>query len=168
MAETFKQYKQRVLGYLGKRDPLRIMQATPNRLARLIRGVPASKLRRRPAPGKWSVAEILAHVSEIEMVIGYRLRNVLATNRVRIQAMNENTWAESGNYARRDPRRSLELFRALRASNLGLMKSVPRRKWKHYGYHEERGKESIADMLCLYAGHDLNHRQQIERILKKK
>ena len=168
MAETFKQYKQRVLGYLGKKDSLRIMQATPNRLARLLRGVPAGKLRRRPASGKWSVAEILAHVSEIEIVIGYRLRNVLATNRVRIQAMNENAWAESGNYARRDPRRSLELFRALRASNLGLMTSVPRRKWKHYGYHEERGKESVADMLRLYAGHDVNHRQQIERILKKK
>jgi len=168
MAETFKQYKQRVLGYLGKQDPLKVWRATPGRLARLIRGVPASKLRRRPAPGKWSVAEILAHLSESEIVIGYRLRNVLATNRVRVQAMNEKAWAQSGNYARRDPRQSLELFRSVRKSNLALMKSAPRRRWEHYGHHEERGKESIADMLRLYAGHDLNHRQQIERILKKK
>jgi hypothetical protein len=167
MAETFKQYKRRILGYLGKQDPLKVWRATPNRLTRLIRGLPGSRLRRRPAPGKWSVTEILAHLSEIEIVIGYRLRNVLATNRVRIQAMNEKAWADSGKYARRDPRRSLALFRTLRASNLALMNSVPRSKWKNYGHHEERGKETIADMLRLYAGHDLNHRQQIERILRR-
>lgn len=166
MAETMQQYKKRVLGYLGKQNPLKVMQGTAGKLERAIRGVPRRKLRQRPAPGKWSVAEIVAHLSEIEIVISYRLRNVLASNRAPIQAMNEQRWAASGNYRGRDPRQSIQLFRTLRASNLALLKSQPRKKWKHYGRHEERGRETIADQVRLYAGHDLNHLRQIRRILK--
>jgi hypothetical protein len=167
MAETFQQYKKRIVGYLGKQDPLKVWWATPKKLERLIRGVPRKKLERRPAPGKWSAVEILAHLAEVEIVIGWRLRSVLARNRVRIQAMDQDRWAESGNYRRRDPRQSIALFRAVRESNLRLLRSAPRRKWKHYGIHEERGKESVADQVRLYAGHDLNHLRQLKALLRR-
>jgi predicted metal-dependent hydrolase len=49
MSETFDEYRERVLGYLGNRDPLRVQAATPARLERLTRGVPGRVLRRKPA-----------------------------------------------------------------------------------------------------------------------
>ena len=67
-------------------------------------------------------------------------------------------------YRRRDPKASLELFRVLRESNLALLQSVPKNLWENYGMHQERGKETVAHLVRLFAGHDLNHLQQVERI----
>ncbi len=56
------------------------------------------------------------------------------------------------------------MFRALRESNLALLKSLPRTKWGCYGIHATRGKETLKRVVEMFAGHDLNHLQQIIRI----
>ena len=165
MAETTKQYVRRLLGYLGKQQPLRVLRSTPARVERLLRGVPPAKLRRRPAPGKWSIAEIVLHLADSELVYAYRLRTILAQNRARIIAFDQNDWAAAGRYNRRDLRGALEMLRVLRRTNLELLKVIPRQKWSHYGIHQERGKESVAHLARLYAAHDLNHLLQIRRIV---
>ncbi len=168
MPETPEQYKRRIQGYVRGKDVLRLQQGTAGRIERLIREVPLARLRRRPAPGKWSVGEIIAHLAETEWVGGYRLRMMLASNGTRIQAFDQDDWARAGKYARRDPRRSLQLFRALRTANLALLRTLAPREWRRFGIHEERGKETIQEVVRLYAGHDVNHLRQIERILQTK
>lgn len=168
MAETFKQYKQRIFSYVGKQDPLKVQAATPAKLERLFRGVPRKRLVHRPARGKWSPAEIAAHLADTELVMGWRLRQMLASPGARIQAFDQDRWAKALNYARRDPRDSVAAFKVLRTSNLALLRSIPRKKWNlFYGMHEERGKESVGVLAQLYAGHDLNHLQQLQRALKR-
>ena len=78
MKETPQQYTQRVLGYVEGKKALAVQAATANKLARLIKGVPVSRLRKRPAPDKWSVSEILAHLADAEIVGGFRMRLILA------------------------------------------------------------------------------------------
>ncbi|MGH9531750.1 MAG: DinB family protein [Terriglobales bacterium] len=167
MAETIKQYKQRILSYTSGKKPLAVQRATPGRLASLLRGRSRKQLSRKPAPKKWSVTEILAHLSETEIVVGWRLRMMLSRSGSPIQAYDQDRWAASGKYARRDPRHSLELFRAVREANLRLLKALSAKQWKQYGMHAERGRESIADTARMIAGHDLNHLLQIRRILTK-
>ena len=166
MAETAKQYIGRILGYVGKQAPLRVLKSTPARVERLLRGVPAKELRRRPGPGKWSVAEIVLHLADSELVYGYRLRTILAQNGARIIAFDQNDWAASGRYNRRDIRAALDMLRTTRKANLELLRLIPRQQWKHYGIHQERGKETVAHLARLFAGHDLNHLLQIRRILR--
>ncbi len=64
MQETPKQYTKRILGYLKGREPLRVQQATPKRIEHLIRPLTRQQMRKRPAPRKWSIVEILAHLYE--------------------------------------------------------------------------------------------------------
>jgi DinB family protein len=73
----------------------------------------------------------------------------------------------SGHYEKRDPRRSVEQFRVLREANLALLKSLTAKQWKQYGIHSQRGQETIEQIVRLTAGHDINHLQQIERIVDK-
>ncbi|MGH9554303.1 MAG: DinB family protein [Terriglobales bacterium] len=167
MAETIRQYKQRILSYTQGRKPLAVQRATPSRLASLVRGRSRKRLARKPAPKKWSVAEILAHLADTEIVVGWRLRMALSKSGTPIQAYDQDLWAASGKYARREPRQSLGLFRAVREANLRLLKSLSAKQWKQYGMHAERGRESIADTARMIAGHDLNHLSQIRRILEK-
>jgi uncharacterized damage-inducible protein DinB len=167
MPETAQQYTQRLLSYTDGKQPLSVQRATPKKLAALTKRMDKKKLTRRPQPDKWSVAEILAHLADAELVIGWRLRSVLGASGNPIQAYDQDVWANTFQYKRRHPKASIETFRVLRESNLALLKTVPKDLWENYGMHQERGKESIAHIVKMVAGHDLNHLQQLERIVKE-
>ena len=166
MAETVQQYSQRILAHAEGLDPLRVQATTPKRLARLIQDIALAKLRKRPAPEKWSVAEIVAHLADVEIVIGWRMRSILGDPGTAVQAYDQNAWLTAGHYEKRDPWKSIELHRVVREANLALLKTLSPEQWKQFGQHAERGQESIEHIVRMVAGHDINHIQQIERILK--
>ena len=165
MPETVQQYTQRIMANAQGQDPIKVQSATPKKLARLVKGIPTAKLRNRPAPEKWSVAEILAHLADVEIVIGWRMRSILGAPGTPVQAYDQNSWVIAGHYEKRDPRKSLELQRVVREANLALVKSLSPEQLQQFGQHAERGQESIEHIVRMVAGHDINHIQQIERIL---
>ena len=69
MKETPQEYTRRILGYVAGKDGVRTQAATAAKLARLLRGLSRRQLARRPAPERWSIAEILAHLAEVKMVV---------------------------------------------------------------------------------------------------
>lgn len=168
MQETPQEYIKRILGNVEGQNPLKVQAGTAKKLERLIKGMPASKLRKRPAPEKWSAGEILAHLADSEIVIGWRLRQILGAPGTPIQAYDQDSWAAAGHYEKRDPRKSAEQFRVVREANLALLKSLTPGQWKHHGMHSERGEESIEHIVRMIAGHDINHANQIERIVGAK
>ncbi len=166
MQENPQQYTKRILSYVANRDALKTQQGTVKKIQRLVQNLTRKQMMTRPAPGKWSIGEILAHLAESELVTGYRMRMILSANGAPIQAFDQNVWAKNSDYTHQDPDRSLELFRVVRESNLVLLKSIPRKQWGYYGMHEERGKETIARVVEMEAGHDINHLRQIQGIVK--
>lgn len=166
MKETAQQYTKRILSHIDGKDPLKVQKSTAKKLDKLTRRLGKKEIRRRPAPGKWSIAEILAHLADAEVVGSWRIRQILGADGTPIQAYDQNVWAETFRYENRDPKHSLKVFRVLRENNLLLLKSVPRKLWENHGMHAERGKETIAQIVRMFAGHDLNHLQQIGKIAK--
>ena len=166
MKETPQQYTQRILGYQRGKKSMTVLSSTPQKIGRLVRGISKRKLLSRPDPARWSIAEILAHIADTELVFGFRLRLVLGSNRTPIQAFDQDTWAGYSRYAEHDPYLSLEAYRVQRARNVRLLRLLPPRMWKHYGMHSERGKETVTRMTKMMAGHDINHMMQVVRILR--
>lgn len=168
MAETTEQYVARVMGYLGARDPLRVMARTPRRLERIVSGVSPRLARQRPAPDKWSIREIVCHLADAELALAWRLRNMLATPGVRLQWWDENVWPDACGYDRTPMVQALDVFRVLRASNLALVKAVGTRRWSSaYGLHDTRGRQTVTDFIRMEAAHDLNHLARIAAILAR-
>lgn len=166
MRETVHEYRNRILGNVGSEEPLKIQAASPKKIDRLLKGVSATKLRKRPAPEKWSIAEILAHVADEEIVAAYRMRMTIGAPGAPIQAYDQDAWTATGHYENRDARTSLAQYRAVREANLALLKLLTPEQWTHYGIHSERGEESIEMIVRMMAGHDVNHIKQIEAIVK--
>ncbi|GAC1674981.1 MAG: hypothetical protein PVS2B2_09600 [Candidatus Acidiferrum sp.] len=165
MKETPQEYVQRILAKTKGQNPLKVQAATARELERLVKSIPISKLRRRPAADKWSVAEILAHLGDTEIAIGWRLRSILAAPGTPLQAFDQDAWLATGHYEKRDPRQCIEQFRAAREANLVVLKSLTKEQWKQYGLHSERGEETIERIVQLICGHDINHIEQIAAIL---
>jgi hypothetical protein len=157
-----------MLSQLGGKHPLKLQAEAPKKIERLVKGVPPAKLRKRPAPGKWSVAEIVAHVADTELVAGFRMRLILGAPGTPIVPFDQDAWVTALHYDKRDARKALEQFRALREANLALLKTLTREQWKQHGVHAERGPETIETIVNMFAGHDINHIKQIEAILRPK
>jgi hypothetical protein len=165
MQETAERYRHRMFGLVDGKDPLKLQAAAPGRLAKLLKGVSPTKARRRPAPGKWSIAEIVAHIGDTELVVGYRIRAIAGAPGTQIIGFDQDVWVTALHYDKRELKKAFEQYRALREANVALLKSLTPDQWNSYGNHSERGQESIETIVRMTAGHDVNHFQQIERIL---
>lgn len=166
MAETFAEYAQRIRGYLAGRDPLESMQHAPADLVNLLKNLPEDVAMERPQPGKWSIAEIIAHLADTELAAGYRFRAIAGgKDGMPISGYDQDLWAVAGNYRAAKMEDSLKTFLAIREANLRYLKGLPESSWRKYGIHSERGRETVRELVELVAGHDLNHISQIRKIL---
>lgn len=167
MQETAEQYIDRILGYVRGQDAVKVQRGTAAKLRKLTTGLTPTQLKWRPEPTKWSIAEIIAHLADAEIVASWRMRSVIGENGITIQPFDQDQWASVFEYRNRDAKRSLEVFRILRDNNLAMLKEIAPETWDNYGMHLERGKESIAHLARMFAGHDTNHLLQVERIAKQ-
>jgi tRNA-binding EMAP/Myf-like protein len=165
MTETFDQYTARMLALAGDDEPLAVLAETPARLGRLLAGRSAADLQGSPGPGKWSIAEIVAHLADAEIVLGYRARMILASTGAAIQAFNQDAFVRTQHAESSDACESLSLFASLRTSTLRFFRRLSEEELDRFGIHAERGKETLRHLRRLYAGHDRNHLAQIERLL---
>jgi len=167
MTESFPEYRARVLGYLGSRDPVGVLRVTPSQLARLLTGASRAVLTTRPAVDKWSVVEIVAHLADAELAMSWRIRNAIASPGVALTWWDESVWAERLGYQSIPWRASLGRFKVLRLANLSLLRSLSPSAWDScYGTHAKRGRQSVRDFVTLEAAHDLNHLRQIRALVQ--
>lgn len=158
------EYISAILDLLGSRNPHAVLEATPDALKALVDDLPEEHIARPEQEGKWSIRQVLRHLADSELVWAYRLRMVLAEERPRLTGYDQDAWSERLGYADSDPFESLTEFTILRQSNLKLLAKASDADLERVGVHVERGDESVAQMVRLYAGHDLLHLRQIERI----
>jgi hypothetical protein len=141
-----------------------VLRATPAALERAIAGLPESTLRRPERPGKWSIVQVLQHLADGEVVWAWRMRLILAQDRPALTGYDQDRWAERLGYDAADPHDALEQFRVVRKGNLRLLERAAPEDLRRVGVHVERGEESLEHLQRLFAGHDLLHLRQIDRI----
>ena len=155
-------YRERLLGLLGERNPIESMERSAARIGSLVRTLGSAGMSRSYGPGKWTGRQVLAHLADAEMAIGFRIRQVLSEDGHRIQGFDEGAWARR--YANVDVEAALGSFQALRRWNLALLRSLGKDDLARTGVHPERGEESLETIVRLLAGHDLNHLGQLEKL----
>lgn len=164
--EHARAYVAAILDLLGDRDPLAVLSATPAALQKVLDSTPSEILIRPEAPEKWAMREVLAHLADSDVVWAWRIRLILAQHRPQLTGYDQDLWSTRLGYRDSDPRDSVALFSILRKTNLRLIERATPEDLKRVGVHLERGEESLAHQLRLYAGHDILHLNQLDRILK--
>ena len=163
-AEHAAVYVSAVLELLGDREPTTVLRETASALPRAVEGLSPLQLRQPERPGKWSIGQILHHLADSEVVWAWRMRLILAQDRPQLTGYDQDQWAERLHYDQADPSEALDLFVVLRRANLRLVERASPTDLKRVGVHVERGEESLEYLRRLYAGHDLLHLRQIDRV----
>ena len=148
--------------YLGGRDPLEVIAATPERLGSLLQTLGPERAEQPPAPGKWSAREILCHLADCEIVFAFRLRQALAEEHHVIQPFDQDRFAAS--YRAYDAQSALAVLTAVRQWNIALIRTVGPDSLSKKLTHPERGEMTFQTVVETMSGHDINHLRQIEAI----
>ncbi len=132
------------------------LAATPLRLAELTAGVPAAKLRQPPAPGEWSVVEVLAHLRSCADVWGGHIAAMLEEDKPQRRAINPRTWILQTDYPTLTFAASFRAFRAQRAGLLKVLRALPEPAWSRTCTLVGAGKTLMPDVRS-YASHMFIH-----------
>lgn len=147
-------------GALGQREPVEVIATTPEKLESLLGKNSAEQIERRPAPNKWSLREIMAHLADCEMAFGFRLRQGAAGVPM-IQPFDQDDWAH--NYDAYDFATAVKTYRATRAWNLAFIRSLTEEQKTRVVTHPERGTMTVWTIVETMAGHDLHHLAALEK-----
>jgi hypothetical protein len=159
-----KAYVAAILEVLGPRDPIEVLRTTPAAHRAILQHFPAPYLGIPEGPGKWSAQQLLQHLADSELVWGYRVRMILAEDHPPLYRYDQDAWDGRLHYQDADIWEALDLLTFLRRVNLRVLARASDADLARVGHHSERGEESLEHSIRLYAGHDLVHLRQLERI----
>ena len=164
MNETAEQYIARITGFVGSDDPLSVIATTPAKLAEMLQGVSEAETKFSPAPGKWSIRQQVAHLTDAEYAMSTRMRWAAAEPGKAIVAFDQDKWAAAAKYHAIPLELSLATFTAARNWTLALLRGLTPAQWDGFVVHEERGRETVRHLVKMMAGHDRNHLKQIAEL----
>ena len=134
---------------------------------RLVEGLkqfPQEMWHFKPAPGDWSIHEIVVHITDSEANSYIRCRRFIAEPGQTVMAYDEQGWAIALNYHQQSTDDALELFKWLRRNSYNLIKNLPEPVWSQTIEHPENGTMTLDDWLITYEDHIPAHINQMRQV----
>ncbi len=143
------------------------LSATPEMLRALLDGVTEDQAQWKPAADRWSIAEILEHLSHVEGH-GFRARvdAMVNQNNPHLPEYDQMAHAAAGTYSGRDAEESFDHWEEQREDNVEFLNSLPVKVAQRTGAHAVFGKITLGQLLNEWAFHDLGHIRQIAEIVR--
>jgi hypothetical protein len=144
------------------KDVLAVLASTPDKIRREVTVMSPREIRTRPAPNKWSIQEILAHLADVEEVgMRARVAVMVEQDNTVLHLFDQEKRAVELHYERQDYKKSLESFVRQRRANVRWLRTLKPAQLKRKGRHEVVGEITVGEMIHEWAFHDLGHLKQI-------
>ena len=143
-------------------------EMSPKQIAAAVSGLPEKTLRYKPAPDKWCILEILAHLADMEILYAYRMRQMIADKTPALAVIDQDDWARNLGYMEETPAELVALYGLNRYHTLQLLRRLKLEDLKKSAHHPELKKDiTLEKYVEMMSGHGANHLQQIERLKKE-
>jgi hypothetical protein len=117
----------------------------------------------RPAPGEWSVTEIVCHLRDVDREVHLpRLQSLLVQEEPFMPGVVSDDWAVEREYQSQDGRQALAELSVARAKLLTLLPPAEDPAWERRGRHTFFGPTSFWELVCLILEHDELHVEQVK------
>ncbi|MGA2992316.1 MAG: DinB family protein [Candidatus Korobacteraceae bacterium] len=130
-------------------------------MSQAVRGVSPAVLDKVPAPGKWSIHQYLVHVFDVELLVGGRVRQIVAEPGGNLMPLDQEKWAASLHYDAQPVEDVLAALAAARKVTANLLRRIPAAAWDNVGIHSKRGPLTLLAIVELATNHCENHARKI-------
>jgi hypothetical protein len=142
-----------------------LLEATPEILRGLMTELTEEDARWKPAPDRFSIAEVLAHLSHSEgQCYRMRLDRFLAETRPEFEPDDAQMYLDF--YMDADPENAFDQFEVQREGNVEYLRGLSAGAGDRVALHKEYGEITLAQMLNEWALHDLGHIRQIAELAR--
>ncbi len=145
-------------------EQINAFEAIPSLINAALAGLSESQMHTGPAPGEWSIHEVVIHLADSETFGFERIRKTVAEEKPTLQVYDEDAWARNLRYQRQERQLALALFAAQRRSTAALLRMLPQEAWERTAIHPERGEIDLYAIFSIYLEHGGIHLAQIEHI----
>ncbi len=143
-----------------------VLEQTPTILEKLLLGATDDALHWKPSPERWSVSEVLAHLTETEAMFRERTRRMVEEESPALENYDQNAAYAAGKYSGRHAREQLKRFSDERDRSLAWLRHLPGSAAARAGRHAELGQITVAELMSEWAFHDLGHIRQIAELYR--
>jgi DinB superfamily len=143
--------------------PISLLEKMPGILEQLLHDAPPEVLHWKPAPERWSIQEVLAHLAVIEQIYSQRIRRMVMEED---PALVKHVAPTEKEFQQKTARQHLEHFIALRRVHVVFLHTVPAAAAGRTGRHHEMGQISVSQLLHELANHDLGHLRQMAELYR--
>ncbi len=133
----------------------------PTVLIYLLQSAREADWDRRPDPNRFTLREVVAHLSDWESVWHERFTAMIAQDNPSLQGYDEGQWAIDHDYAHADMPTELMTFSVARARNVELLRGLKPEQWDRPAQHSEWSSITIGSLAALVLGHDGYHMKQV-------
>lgn len=149
-------YYARYIDLVSDGDILKTLESQAAATGSLLRPIEEERSLYRYAPGKWSIREVIGHVTDAERVFAYRALAFSRGDSCRLPSFDENAYVQTGGFDRVPMRELVDGFVAVRRSTLALLRAMPDEAWDYIGVASDNAI-SVRALAFVMAGHELHH-----------
>jgi len=156
-AEYYANYISKVPGT----DVLGILEAQRLHMSQLFAGRTERDGNFRYAPGKWTVKEVLGHITDAERIFTYRALRIARGDQTPLPSFEQDDYVKSGGFAARTLGDLVEEFGAVRSASSALFRSFNEEGWSRRGVASQK-QVTVRALGFITAGHQIHHRMVLE------
>jgi uncharacterized damage-inducible protein DinB len=143
-------------------DFLEILQDQRSELVGLLSGLSEQQAEFRYAPGKWSIKEVLGHVTDAERIFAYRLLRIARGDQTPLASFEQDGYIKNANFSARKLEDLLHEFSSVRECTFCLTRSLDAAAWLRRGTASQK-EVSVLALAFIIAGHERHHRIVLEK-----
>lgn len=156
-AEFYANYISQVPGS----DALGVLEAQRVQMLQLFAGRSERDGSFRYAPGKWTVKEVLGHVTDTERIFTYRALRIARGDQTPLPSFEQDDFVRNGEFGKRTLSGLVEEFAAVRGASLALFRSFTEEAWPRRGVASQK-EVTVRALAFITAGHQIHHRAILE------
>lgn len=155
VASEYAPYYGTYIGPIADQDIMTLLASQAGSFDSLA-SLGTSQAMHRYAPDKWSVKEVIGHITDAERVFAYRMLRIARADSTPLAGFDQQPYVDAANFDRLSMANLISSFRTTRAATLSLMSEIDEEAWPRMGTASGFPVSARA-LTYIIAGHATHH-----------
>lgn len=152
----YAEYYERYISLAPESDICAAMASQTEATLKFLQAIPAAAGDTRYAPGKWSIKEVIGHMTDTDRVFAQRALFIARSDPATLPGFEQDDWVNAAAFAEQPLAELIDEFEHVRRGNLYFFKHLPAAAWLRRGIANQSEFTARAFAYAM-VGHERYH-----------